>query len=125
MRRAVHWPGFAVALAFGLSGIGTGATEEAAEINPRRTTRISPPDARGAPAGMFTAFPGAYDCVFAGTSAVDDNIFHVLDPFSGIVGGVQLESAPQVIGAPSLDSGYDMLHVGSEAGILYAVEVPF
>ena len=38
---------------------------------------------------------------------------------------VPLESTPAVIGAPSLDIGYNLLHVGSEAGILYAVQVPF
>ena len=35
-----------------------------------------------------------------------------------------LDPAPLVIGAPSLDIGHNLLHVGSEAGILYAVEVP-
>jgi outer membrane protein assembly factor BamB len=38
---------------------------------------------------------------------------------------VPLESTPAVIGAPSLDIGHNLLHVGSEAGILYAVQVPF
>jgi hypothetical protein len=38
---------------------------------------------------------------------------------------VALEATPAVIGAPSLDIGYSLLHVGSEAGILYAVQVPF
>jgi hypothetical protein len=29
------------------------------------------------------------------------------------------------MGAPSLDTGHDLIHIGSEAGILYAVQVPF
>jgi outer membrane protein assembly factor BamB len=52
-------------------------------------------------------------------------VLHIDTATGTILNGLQLESVPQVIGAPSLDIGYDMLHVGSEAGILYAVEVPF
>jgi hypothetical protein len=52
-------------------------------------------------------------------------VLHIDTTTGGIAGSLQLDSAPQVIGAPSLDIGYDLLHVGSEAGILYAVEVPF
>jgi hypothetical protein len=36
-----------------------------------------------------------------------------------------LESTPQAIGAPSLDVGYGMLYVGSEAGVFYAVALGF
>jgi outer membrane protein assembly factor BamB len=36
-----------------------------------------------------------------------------------------LEATPLVIGAPSLDTLYNLIHVGSEAGIFYAVQVPF
>jgi outer membrane protein assembly factor BamB len=36
-----------------------------------------------------------------------------------------LEATPLVIGAPSLDTFYNLMHVGSEAGIFYAVQVPF
>ncbi len=35
-----------------------------------------------------------------------------------------LETSPGVIGPPSLDNVHDIIHVGSEAGILYAVKVP-
>jgi hypothetical protein len=40
---------------------------------------------------------------------------------------VDLETSPVVIGAPSLDLGVspNMLLVGSDAGVTYAVEVPF
>jgi hypothetical protein len=40
--------------------------------------------------------------------------------------GLSLLSGSAVgVGAPSLDIGFDMLHVGSEAGILYGVQLPF
>jgi hypothetical protein len=38
---------------------------------------------------------------------------------------VSLENGPLTIGPPSLDLGNGMLHVGSVAGILYAVELGF
>jgi hypothetical protein len=38
---------------------------------------------------------------------------------------VTLETGAVGVGAPSLDIGFDMLHVGSEAGILYGVQLPF
>ena len=37
---------------------------------------------------------------------------------------VALEASSLVVGAPALDIGYGLIHVGSEAGTLYAVEVP-
>jgi outer membrane protein assembly factor BamB len=38
---------------------------------------------------------------------------------------VPLEAIPQVVGAPSLDTEYNVIHVGSEGGVLYAVQLPF
>jgi hypothetical protein len=38
---------------------------------------------------------------------------------------VPLETLAHTLGAPSLDSEYDVIHVGGEAGVLYAVQVPF
>jgi outer membrane protein assembly factor BamB len=38
---------------------------------------------------------------------------------------VVLETAPTIIGAPSLDTDHGLLHVGSEAGLFYAVQLPF
>jgi hypothetical protein len=43
-----------------------------------------------------------------------------------VAGSVPLEASPQTVGAPSLDIGYGgVIHVGSELGILYAVQLPF
>jgi len=42
-----------------------------------------------------------------------------------IMGSVSLETWTQTIGPPSLDLGNGMLHMGSVAGILYAVELGF
>ena len=47
------------------------------------STPLSPAAVTGAPAGIFTAFGGEHDAVFAGTSAADDNVFHALDPATG------------------------------------------
>jgi hypothetical protein len=42
-----------------------------------------------------------------------------------VAANVALETSQQVVGAPSLDIGYGVVHVGSELGILYAVQLPF
>jgi outer membrane protein assembly factor BamB len=47
------------------------------------STPLSPAALTGAPAGVFTAFGGEHDAIFAGTSAADDNVFHALDPATG------------------------------------------
>jgi len=39
--------------------------------------------ANGAPAGVFAAFGGEHDAIFAGTSAATDNVFQALDPATG------------------------------------------
>lgn len=44
---------------------------------------VAPADVRGAPARIFTAIGGEHDAIFAGTSVVDDNVFHALDPATG------------------------------------------
>jgi hypothetical protein len=38
---------------------------------------------------------------------------------------VVLETTPTIVGAPSLDADHGLLHVGSEAGLFYAVQLPF
>jgi hypothetical protein len=58
---------------------------------------------------------------YGGTAAVVK-----IDAATGsIVSSVPLESGPLTIGPPSLDLGYGVLHMGSVAGILYAVELGF
>ena len=47
------------------------------------STSLSPAAVNGAPAGIFTAFGGEHDAVFAGTSVADNNVFHALDPATG------------------------------------------
>jgi hypothetical protein len=43
-----------------------------------------------------------------------------------VASSVALEpGVPMVVGPPSLDIGFDFVHVGSEAGVLYGVELPF
>jgi len=44
---------------------------------------LAPATITGAAAGIFTAFGGQHDAVFAGTSAADDNVMHALDPTTG------------------------------------------
>ncbi len=49
-----------------------------------------------------------------------------IDTTAGAVAAsVALETTAQVVGAPSLDTGYDVIHAGGEAGVLYAVQLPF
>lgn len=43
----------------------------------------------------------------------------------GVAASVALEASQQVVGAPSLDIEYGLVHAGSELGILYAVRLPF
>ncbi len=59
---------------------------------------------------------------YGGTAAVVK-----IDAAAGVVapGYVSLENGPLTIGPPSLDLGSGMLHMGSVAGILYAVELGF
>jgi hypothetical protein len=47
------------------------------------STALAPGSVTGAPAGIFTAFGGQHDAIFAGTSVADDNVFHALDPGTG------------------------------------------
>jgi len=42
-----------------------------------------------------------------------------------VAASVSLETSALTVGAPSLDVGYGVAHVGSELGVLYAVQLPF
>jgi hypothetical protein len=44
---------------------------------------LVPPATNGAAAGIFSAFGGQHDAVFAGTSTADNNAMHALDPATG------------------------------------------
>jgi hypothetical protein len=44
---------------------------------------LVPAATNGAPAGIFSAFGGQHDAIFAGTSAADNNAMHALDPATG------------------------------------------
>jgi hypothetical protein len=70
--------------------------------------------------------PGTND-LFVGVHGYSGNASVLrIDTTTGVVAGnVPLENSQQVVGAPSLDIGYDVIHVGSELGILYAVQLPF
>lgn len=46
------------------------------------------------------------------------------DVLGGPVETVTLGNGLAAVGAPSLDIGFDLVHVGTEAGIFYAVAVP-
>jgi outer membrane protein assembly factor BamB len=49
-----------------------------------------------------------------------------IDAATGVVASsVSLEAGQKVVGAPSLDIGYSILHAGSELGVVYAVQLPF
>jgi uncharacterized repeat protein (TIGR01451 family) len=59
----------------------------------------------------------------------DDGRLYEIDvqvPASPVVRSIPLGDGTSVVGAPSLDRGYvpNLVHVGTEAGIFYAVEVP-
>ena len=53
----------------------TGALHWSGPLLPAATT--------GAAAGIFSAFGGQHDAIFAGTSAADNNAMHALDPATG------------------------------------------
>jgi uncharacterized repeat protein (TIGR01451 family) len=65
--------------------------------------------------------PGSH-YVYAGGS---DGRLYEIDVAAGPgVKSVVLGDGLSVVGAPSLDRGYDLVHVGTEAGTFYAVSVP-
>jgi outer membrane protein assembly factor BamB len=69
---------------------------------------------------IYVGVRGDYPNVGDGAAVVK------IDAATGaVVGWVRLEGVAQTIGAPSLDLAYGMLYMGSEAGIIYAVELGF
>jgi hypothetical protein len=66
--------------------------------------------------------PGSH-YVYVGGS---DGKLHEIDvlPAVPVLKAVTLGNGLATVGAPSLDRVYNLIHVGSEAGIFYAVQVP-
>jgi len=67
---------------------------------------------------LFT--PGSHYLYVGGS----DGSLYQIDVLGGPLESVPLGNGQAVVGAPSLDRGFDLVHVGSEAGIFYAVAVP-
>jgi hypothetical protein len=65
--------------------------------------------------------PGSHYVYFGASDAK----LHEIDLSIGpVLNEVMLGSGPQTVGAPSLDRGYGLVHVGTESGVFYAVETP-
>ena len=82
------------------------------------STQLAPAAALGAPAGIFTAFGGAWDYVLVGTSAGDNNRIYALDPFTGAVldafdngGGIGA-----ILGTGAVDYAAKRVYFGSKRG---------
>jgi uncharacterized repeat protein (TIGR01451 family) len=65
--------------------------------------------------------PGSH-YVYVGGS--DGKLYEIDVAGAPIVKSVPLGDGLSVVGAPSLDRGYNLVHVGTEAGVFYAVSVP-
>ena len=64
--------------------------------------------------------PGSH-YLYAGGS---DGRLYEVDVAGPTVKSVVLGDGKAAVGAPSLDRGFDLVHVGTEAGVFYAVAVP-
>jgi hypothetical protein len=68
---------------------------------------LAPPATTGAPAGVFSAFGGQHDALFAGTSATDNNALHALDPATGALvasfGPPLVTGIGPILGMPVVD----------------------
>jgi hypothetical protein len=60
--------------------------------------------------------------VYVGGS--DGKLYEIDVAAAPAVKSIALGDGLSVVGAPSLDRGYDLVHVGTEAGVFYAVSVP-
>lgn len=78
-------------------------------------------DIQGAPAGMFTAFGGAFDYVFVGTRGGADDQFVALDPQTGTVKGTfnnggGATAIGRINGTATVDYATKRAFFGSQAG---------
>jgi hypothetical protein len=61
--------------------------------------------------------------VFAGGS--DGRLYQIdVSGAAPVITSVQLGDGSALVGAPSLDREFDIVHVGTAAGVFYAVEIP-
>jgi hypothetical protein len=91
---------------------------------------VAPPKLNGAPAGIFSAFGGQHDAIFAGTSETDDNVLHALDPATGApLGAFAPPGMGPILGMPAVDYStspervYFASRRGSAAETLWCVEL--
>jgi len=61
--------------------------------------------------------------VFAGGS--DGKLYQIdVSGAAPVVKSVQLGDGSALVGAPSLDREFDLVHVGTAAGVFYAIQIP-
>lgn len=80
-------------------------------------------------ASMVVLWPGT-NFLYAGSSDVGGNKAGLVEMDVSLADpqptmkSIVLESISLIVGAPTLDTAYGLVHVGSEAGTFYAVQVP-
>ena len=73
------------------------------------------------PTSAVLFVPGSHYLYVGGS----DGKLYEIDVLGPTIKSVTLGDGLAAVGSPSLDIEYDLIHVGTEAGIFYAVKVPF